>query len=127
MYNGIEILIAEDDIASYMLLEEQMNSIGVANFWAKNGIEALDILSKENVTLILMDINMPIMDGITATRLIREKGIDIPIIFQTADVSIEKKNECFLAGGNELFFKPLKLDKLYMIFNKYLSESSMPS
>jgi two-component system, sensor histidine kinase len=72
-----------------------------------------------------MDISMPQMDGITATRIIREKGIDIPIIFQTADNSEEKKKDCFIAGGNEFFCKPLNEVILCQIFSKYLSCSNL--
>jgi CheY-like chemotaxis protein len=121
LFSGAEILIAEDDIDNYILLEELMHPLGASPFWAKNGIEVLEILAKQkNISLILMDVNMPKMDGITATQKIREKKINIPIIFQTAYISEEKKKEGFTAGGNEFLGKPLNNEILCYIFNKYL-------
>lgn len=123
LFNGVEILIVEDDLMNYSLLKELLLRIGAKHIWAKNGQEALDILDKhENISLILMDINMPEMDGITATRKIREKEIDIPIIFQTAYDSEENKAECFTAGGNEFLSKPLNWEMLYLILKKYLAK-----
>jgi CheY-like chemotaxis protein len=122
-FKGIEILIVEDNPMNYYILKELINLIGngAVCFWAKNGLEALDILTKqENISLILMDINMPEMDGITATRKIREKKIDIPIIFQTAYASEKNKQECFKAGGNDFLSKPLGADKLSSAIKKYL-------
>jgi len=124
LYCGVEILIAEDDPTNYTLLKELIDPTGAEHFWAKNGKEALDILAKhQHISLILMDINMPEMDGITATRKIREKEIDIPIIFQTAYTSEENKKECYTAGGNDFLSKPLSSKKLCLVLKKYLSKS----
>ena len=126
MLEGVEILIAEDNEINYTLLNEMMNPTRVVIHWAKNGSEALDLLTKnENISLILMDINMPVMDGITATRKIREKKINIPIIFQTAYDSKENKENCIAAGGNEYLNKPIQWDKLYMVLKKYLLTSQV--
>ncbi len=123
LYEGVEILIAEDNYVNYELLDAIINRIGIQHFWAKNGIEAIDLLAEhENISLILMDINMPVMDGITATRIIREKEIKIPIIFQTAYYSEENQKECFKAGGNEFLSKPINLISLNSLLNKYLSK-----
>src|ERR1035437_5306198 len=116
LFNGVEILIAEDNLDNYILLKEFTWRIGVKHIWAKNGLEALAILANhENISLILMDINMPEMDGITATRIIRERKIGIPIIFQTACIVEENKKECINAGGNDFLCKPLDTDKLRLV------------
>jgi CheY-like chemotaxis protein len=128
LFAGFEILIAEDNFTNYFLLKELIDLTGAKHFWAKNGIEALDVLIKhENISLILMDVNMPEMDGITATRIIRKKEITIPIIFQTADANEEKRNECIMAGGNELLIKPINLDNFFIVLQKYLSNSYIPT
>ena len=102
MFKGVNILIAEDSEINYFLLKEFLVPTGANHFWAKNGLEAIEILNKnENILLILMDISMPTMDGITATRKIREKKINIPIIFQTAFDTNDNKEECLKAGGND--------------------------
>lgn len=115
-----EILIAEDNPVNYAFLEALVDMFGTKHVWAKNGMEVLDILeTHKNISVILMDIDMPRMDGITATRRIREKGITIPIIFQTAYESEENKKECFKAGGNEFISKPINIEKLHSLLKKY--------
>jgi len=121
MLNGTKILIAEDSEINYFLLKELIGLSASDHYWARNGKEALDLLSqKENISLVLMDISMPVMDGITATRKIREKEINIPIIFQTAFDNQESREQCFAAGGNEFLNKPLRRDSLTMVIKKYL-------
>lgn len=121
-YNGVEILIAEDNPVNYTLLKELVHHNGIEHFWAKNGLETLEILTRHhNISLILMDINMPEMDGITATKQIRGRGIKIPIIFQTAYDSEEDRKECFKAGGNEFLSKPIIRETLNILLKKYLS------
>jgi CheY-like chemotaxis protein len=123
LFNGVEILIAEDNLDNYTLLKEFTWLIGVKHIWAKNGLEALDILTNhENISLILMDINMPEMDGITATRIIRERKIGIPIIFQTACIVEENREECINAGGNDFLCKPFNNGELRLVLNKYLTK-----
>jgi CheY-like chemotaxis protein len=124
MFNDCTILIVEDDPTNYILLDEMICSFGSKHIWAKNGKEALDILSlNQSISIILMDIDMPQMDGITATRKIREKKINIPIIFQTACSRDEKIKECFLAGGNEFLSKPLDRNKTNLVIKKYLEKN----
>ena len=72
MFKGFEILVAEDNSTNYALLKELIDLVGAEHIWAKNGEEVLDLLKNhENISLILMDINMPVMDGLEATRIIR--------------------------------------------------------
>jgi CheY-like chemotaxis protein len=114
------ILIAEDNPTNYALLEAMIDIYGARHVWAKNGLEVLDILeTNNNISVILMDINMPQMDGITATKKIREKDIQIPVIFQTAYDNEENKRECFIAGGNDFISKPISKEKLFTILKKY--------
>jgi CheY-like chemotaxis protein len=121
LLNGSTILIVEDDPINYILLKEIIKNFNTKHIWAKDGLEALNILiGHENISLILMDIDMPQMDGITTTRIIRKKKINIPIIFQSAYNSEEKIRQCFTAGGNEFLSKPLDRDKMNLIIKKYL-------
>ena len=73
-----------------------------------------------------MDINMPVMDGISATRKIREKNISVPIVFQTAYDSNETREECIKAGGTDFLSKPINFDKLYTVLKKYLKKVYIP-
>lgn len=126
LFNGCIILIVEDDPINYFLLKEIITSFGVKHIWAKDGLEALNILiGHEKISLILMDIEMPEMDGITATRIIRKKKINIPIIFQSAYNSEEKIKQCFTAGGNEFLSKPLDREMICSVIKKYITNSKV--
>ncbi|HEY4787341.1 MAG TPA: response regulator [Bacteroidales bacterium] len=125
-YSEAEILIAEDNATNYFLLKELVHQFGVKHIWAKNGLEVLDILeTHKDISVILMDISMPQMDGITATRKIRGKRIDIPVIFQTAYASEENIEECFKAGGNDFISKPLNKEKISLVLRKYLFKNQI--
>jgi CheY-like chemotaxis protein len=80
-----------------------------------NGYDALEILEKENFDLILMDINMPLINGFETTKLIRLKGIDIPIVALTAFNKAEITEEALSAGINDIIIKPFDSFKLFEI------------
>jgi CheY-like chemotaxis protein len=118
---GFKIMIAEDDPINFALLEAFIFELGAECLWVKNGEEALCLLDEDkDIHLILMDINMPVMDGITATQKIREKQISIPVIFQTACDRGEKWQECEAAGGNDYLCKPIHSEVLRELLCKYL-------
>jgi CheY-like chemotaxis protein len=92
-----------------------MEELGFSVLLAANGIEALDILEKESVDCILTDLNMPEMNGIQAVQKIRESDNDynnLPIFAFSAFTSQATREKCFLAGVNELLFKPINKSKL---------------
>jgi CheY-like chemotaxis protein len=114
------ILIAEDIESNYLLLEVALKKTKAKILWAKNGKQALDISLMHKVDLILMDINMPLMDGSTAAKLIKESNPNLIIIAQTAfsdmdDTIIAKKYNC-----DEILYKPISLKNLYDLIRKYL-------
>lgn len=114
------ILIAEDIESNYLLLEVALKKTKAKILWAKNGKQALDISLMHKVDLILMDINMPLMDGATAAKLIKESNPNLIIIAQTAfsdmdDTIIAKKYNC-----DEILYKPISLKNLYDLIRKYL-------
>ncbi|MDX9743088.1 MAG: response regulator [Arcobacteraceae bacterium] len=115
-----KILLAEDNHINQEiilgLLEESNLKITIAN----NGLEALELFKKESFELILMDLQMPVMDGYEATKLIRELDKKIPIIAltanaMTADVEITKN-----LGMDEHLNKPIEVDKFYSTLLKYI-------
>lgn len=111
------ILIAEDDASVYFYLQQILMSERIETIHAQDGLEAIKIIqSNHNIDLILMDIKMPVMGGLEATRQIREIDPGIPIIAQsafTADVDIKN---AFDAGCNDYVSKPFDrktlLDKI---------------
>jgi CheY-like chemotaxis protein len=121
---GEKILIVEDNYLNYQVLRILLDKLEATHVWAKNGKEALYLFENhKDILLILMDINMPEMDGITATREIRKKNASIPIVFQTAFASEENEQECIAAGGNDFLTKPIKLKLLVATLEKYVIKS----
>ena len=119
---GKYILIAEDDVTNYKLLESFLSKTNAIIYWAKNGVEAVDISIKHQLDLVLMDIRMPEMDGISASKLIRKYYPDLPIIAQTAYTLKEDIEKIMKASINEYIAKPLNGTKLLNILKKYLNE-----
>jgi CheY-like chemotaxis protein len=120
-----KILIAEDEETNYFFIEAILEDTMATLIWAKNGVEAVDKY-KENsdIDLILMDIKMPEMDGLTATQIIRKISSTVPIIVQTAYALSEDKNKCLNAGCTEYLTKPINHRLLLTTIDKYLSTSA---
>lgn len=118
---GISILIAEDDDTSHLLLDKILAKGNFKIFHAYNGMEAVKILEQQNdIDLILMDLKMPEMNGITATKLIKEKFPNLPIVAQSAfnhDADIRKAVD---AGCDGFISKPIDRDELFAAINKLM-------
>jgi two-component system, cell cycle response regulator DivK len=116
-----KILIAEDEETNYLFIEAILEDTKAQLLWAKNGVDALEIFNNQkDIDLILMDIKMPDMDGITATRKIREISKSIPIIAQTAYAMSEDRAKCLSAGCDDYLTKPINHKQLVSIIEKYL-------
>ena len=119
-YEG-KVLIVEDNSANQLLLSLLLEQRNIKHDIANNGEEALEYVEKEpDYALIFMDINMPILDGITTTKLLREKNFKQPIISLSANVIEEEKKRFKDAGMDESLNKPIVVDELETILNKYL-------
>lgn len=113
------ILVAEDVDSNFLLLKAILK--GTYNLIrAKDGAEAVELFHKQNPDLILMDIKMPIMDGLEATRKIREENTDITIIALTAFAFEADKIEAFKAGCNDFLTKPISAPLLREMIGKYI-------
>jgi CheY-like chemotaxis protein len=109
---GKNILIVEDDEINYVFLQEILSATGMELIRALNGIQAVEKAIQDKPDLIIMDIRLPIMNGLDATRKIREKGIKVPIIAQTAYAMSEDKKMCLAAGCDDYISKPVHKDLL---------------
>jgi signal transduction histidine kinase/response regulator of citrate/malate metabolism len=119
------ILIAEDNQLNQMLVESILNKSNIRTVTVNNGEEAFTILEKIHIDLILMDVQMPGVDGILATKLIREKyGDAIPIIAMTAHVQDSEKQKCLQAGMNAYLTKPINEEDLINTIDHYLSKQT---
>lgn len=119
------ILVAEDDDVSYRFLTELLKSDKVQILRASNGFEAVQLVREHpNLSLVLMDIKMPEMDGLEATRRIRSFNVEVPIVAQTA-YALEGDRELALdIGCNEYITKPIDIDRLLDIVNRFARGSS---
>lgn len=116
------ILVAEDKKINYEIIKETLLITNAELMWAKNGKEAIDIVNQtENIDLILMDIQMPVMDGYETTRRIKEMNKDITIIAQTAYALPKDSVKCFDAGCDDYIAKPISLNEFLKKLDKYLS------
>jgi len=115
------ILMAEDEEFSYQLLKEAVHNTEVNLIWASNGEEALELYRKnENINLLLLDIQMPIMNGYEVINKIRETNKSIPIIIFTALAALGEKEKGFSSGCDDYIYKPLHVPELLATLNKYL-------
>ncbi|MEQ8241709.1 MAG: PAS domain S-box protein [Cyclobacteriaceae bacterium] len=119
----VTILIAEDQYMNFTYLKVLLEGLNFNTIHAKNGQEAVDIV-KENIAidLVLMDIGMPIMDGLEATKKIRETNKVIPIIAVTGYAMAEDKINVMHAGCSDYLSKPLYEADLITVLDKYLKK-----
>lgn len=115
------ILLVEDNQESRELMKYILKSLGYRVIVAEDGLEALELAEQEPFDLIMMDISMPIMDGITVVKIIKQhKPIaKIPVIAVTAH-SKKYRDEVIAAGAVELLVKPVDLNDLQLVLEKYL-------
>lgn len=116
------ILIVEDEQVNGIFLEALLQETGAQTLYAKNGRQAIDLCKSINkIDLILMDIRMPVMNGLKATQEIRKFNHSIPIIAQTALTLEEDREQCLLAGCNDTIIKPIEVEELLMMISRYFA------
>ncbi len=120
-YSG-HILLVEDNSINQIIAEELLQSVGYTIDIANNGQEALDMLDKKHYDIVLMDIQMPIMDGLTATKAIREKPqfAKLPIVAMSAHAMIGDREKSLKYGMNDHITKPISPNILYRTLNYWL-------
>ena len=110
---GKTVLVVEDVKSSFDLLEVILGNAGTKTIWAKDGEEAVKLCKKNsNIDLVLMDINMPVMNGFEATRVIKKIKPDLPIIAQTAYAVVGDRERSIEAGCDDYISKPIDPAKL---------------
>jgi CheY-like chemotaxis protein len=122
--SGCKVLIVDDNRVNVMVLKKTLEKLGVQSESASDGFEAVKAARKNCYHLIFMDIHMPKMDGLRATREIRKFNKDIGIIGLSADVTREAIDEAKGVGMNDYFTKPISFDKLRKHLPNYLVKIS---
>lgn len=115
-----EVLVVEDLMSNYLLLEAVLEDLGTQITWAQNGVEAVDFIKKKTFDIILMDLKMPIMDGFTATKKIQDLNVKTPIIAVTAYVFDSDREKAIEAGCTDYISKPIDKDELIETIGKVL-------
>jgi CheY-like chemotaxis protein len=124
---GARILVAEDYEPNQEVVRMHLGNEGHTIEIAPNGKIAVEMCIKNKYDLVLMDVQMPELDGIDATKLIRSGGSlshDVPVIGLTASTSIDTRRACLEAGMNDIIHKPIRRKHLLSTTNKWLSRSS---
>jgi signal transduction histidine kinase len=121
-WSGRRILVAEDEELNWMFIREMIRRSGAEIVRAKNGLEAVTMAGELKPDAILMDLKMPEMDGIEATRKIRKTDPQVPIIAQTAFVMNKEKEESLKAGCNHFLTKPLDRTILLEMIDCYFKK-----
>ena len=118
-----KVLIAEDDWINFQYLNRILKNSDINVIHAENGEEAVEFVKKTpDIDLILMDMRMPIMGGIEATKQIKQIRPDLPIIAQTAYAFSEEQNLILSAGCDDYLSKPFGNDKIIALISKYLKK-----
>jgi len=115
------ILIAEDVESNFLYLKAVLSKLNANIFWAKNGIEAVEICENEQtIDLILMDLQMPEMNGYEATQILKKKFPQMPIVAQTAFAMSDDREKALDSGCDDYLAKPIKSKDLLSVVGKYI-------
>lgn len=118
---GFNVLLVEDNLVNQKVAVAMLKKMGHQITIANNGQEGLDLLSEQVFDLVLMDMQMPVLDGVSATRQAREWGVRTPILAMTANAMPEDKELCRQVGMNGFISKPVKMEELSAEIQRALS------
>ncbi len=115
------LLLVEDVETNKVFLAAALRKTKIKILWAQNGKEAVEMAKNNDVDIILMDLQLPIMDGYTAAEEIRKTDKVTPIIAQTAHVMFGEKDRCVKIGFNDFLSKPIRVNILIDTIAKYIN------
>ena len=115
MFSGKRILVVDDDVNSFLYLKTLLENLKATIIKAENGKQAVEIALENSIDLILMDIQLPVLNGYEAIKEIRKFNQALPIIAQTANAFSDEKDMCKKIGCNNFIAKPIDPDDLYRI------------
>lgn len=120
-WDNLYVLLVEDNFINQELVLEILRKEGIRVDLANNGAEAIEMVGRNNYSAVLMDCQMPVMDGFEATRIIRAdpRFADLPIIAMTANVMVEDRERCLDSGMNDHFGKPIDWDRFFQTLARW--------
>jgi len=127
--SDIRILVVEDNEVNQMVVRAILKKLGFGADIADNGVKALKALKSESYDLVFMDIQMPGMDGLEATEIIRDPNSEvydpyIPVVAMTAHAMKDDKDRCFDVGMNDYITKPIHPQQIYAVIRKWILEKN---
>jgi len=123
----VNILFIEDDRMNRRVVRDMLDVAGATMTEAESAERGLEILDAEDFEMVLVDLRMPGMDGITAIQHIRARGDAkgrVPIIVVTADVAPDLRERCLTAGADDVIFKPVAMDSLFDAMGRILARDA---
>jgi CheY-like chemotaxis protein len=126
---GIRVLLVEDNDINARITEHLLHKWGLTTLRVSNGQEAVDLAQRESFNLILMDCQMPVMDGLEATKIIRVTPGPcqlVPIVALTANVFASDQAECLASGMDAFIPKPIEVNKLASCIRQLLQKVHAP-
>ena len=121
---AMNVLFIEDDRMNRRVVRDMLDVAGASMVEAESAEEGLALLEAQTFDMLLVDLRMPGMDGITAIRIIRARDdakAKVPIIVVTADTAIDLRQQCLAAGADEVIFKPVAMDNLFDAMGRVLA------
>lgn len=119
--SAVRVLVVEDHPVSLALIGDQLSLLGYAVTLAASAVDALQLFSNDNFDIVLTDLRMPTLDGFMLAKILREQGAVIPIIALTAYVLPEERQRCEKAGFDDIWIKPLSIEKIDPMLSKQLA------
>jgi signal transduction histidine kinase/CheY-like chemotaxis protein len=119
-FADVSVLVAEDNKVNQLLISHMLKEYGIKPVIKGNGLEIIKALEHQEFDLLLLDIQMPLMDGYKTCAAIREKNNSLPIVAMTAYVIQGEREKCLAAGMNDYLAKPLEENELKKVLIKYL-------
>ena len=123
-FGNVSVLLVEDNLTNQLVAKALLLKVGIEPMIANNGLEAVEMVNKNDFDLVLMDIQMPVMDGYQATRQIRENfnSDKLPIVAMTANAMSQDVENCMQAGMNDHISKPLNMELFIKTLTKWLGK-----
>ena len=123
----MNVLFVEDDPMNRRVVKDMLDVAGATMVEAEDGPTGLELMSEQDFQIVLVDLRMPGMDGITVIENIRARGdakARVPIIVVTADTAPDLRERCLAAGADDLLFKPVAMDALFDAMGRILARDA---
>ncbi len=123
----MNVLFIEDDRMNRRVVRDMLNVAGATMAEAEDAEQGLAMIDAQDWDMVLIDLRMPGMDGVTAIEHIRARDDDrghVPIIVVTADAALDLRERCLAAGANDVIFKPVAMDQLFEAMGRVLAKGA---